>query len=452
MHTALLPCPRSRHVELATEAFVLDMGLFSIPGFAGANTADAARLLPPLPSIAPPAPRAAAAAAAAAAKATAGAGGGTAAQRSAGRVRLPQLLESEHGKPPSVGDPPAGSTAIVTVDSGGSAAAVSGGGSGGPGGWLTSVARASLASPAAAAAAAAATAAAAAAAHTGATPTAGVGCVRFYQVLAPRLAGRAALFGNRLALRSGCTLHDLPYYCAPGAARFDIGDDVGLGSSGRGLGLSGRRNASGSTQPGALTHHASSSAAAATLNVHSGSGLAAAAPRHHAGGSGVTSLPGSSHPPAGGSSTPGGDGTSFDAGLSLTGAALPSSAAGPPGVASPFSQRALISATGLPEPDQYTTFVFASVAPSAARSRLSAEATGHVCAIVSRVVRQCLLAMSGPPLALGVPGPAGCQQDCSKTGSGGSCSDIHAAGYLCREMTVDMKYLLVFSSPRVRHT
>lgn len=46
----------------------------------------------------------------------------------------------------------------------------------------------------------------------------GHGCVRLYQVLAPKCVARALLFGNSLALKRGARCHDLPYFSAPGAA------------------------------------------------------------------------------------------------------------------------------------------------------------------------------------------------------------------------------------------
>lgn len=43
-------------------------------------------------------------------------------------------------------------------------------------------------------------------------------CLRLYQVLAPKLADRAHLFGNKLSLKEGSRCHDLPYFCSPAAA------------------------------------------------------------------------------------------------------------------------------------------------------------------------------------------------------------------------------------------
>ena len=40
--------------------------------------------------------------------------------------------------------------------------------------------------------------------------------LRLFQVLAPALAGRAVLFGNKLDLKSNWKCVDLPYFAAPG--------------------------------------------------------------------------------------------------------------------------------------------------------------------------------------------------------------------------------------------
>jgi hypothetical protein len=71
------------------------------------------------------------------------------------------------------------------------------------------------------------------------------------------------------------------------------------------------------------------------------------------------------------------------------------------------------------------------------QAKLSAQLSG----IVSRVIRQCLLALAEPASS-------------SSSGSCGQCSGsrgLQAAGYLCREMQGDLKYILAFNSPRVSH-
>jgi hypothetical protein len=71
----------------------------------------------------------------------------------------------------------------------------------------------------------------------------------------------------------------------------------------------------------------------------------------------------------------------------------------------------------------------------------------QVSAIVSRVLRQSLLALTNHCSAAAAP-PAGVGG--AESGSiSGSSSVLHACGYMCREMGGDMKYLLVFHRPRV---
>lgn len=65
----------------------------------------------------------------------------------------------------------------------------------------------------------------------------------------------------------------------------------------------------------------------------------------------------------------------------------------------------------------------------------SAKLGAQVATIVSKVLRQCLL-------ALAQPGEAG-------TSSSGGSAHLKSAGYLCREMKGDMKYIMVFDNPRV---
>eukprot|EP00775_Hariotina_reticulata_P007035 gene7035-7249_t len=42
-----------------------------------------------------------------------------------------------------------------------------------------------------------------------------MGCLRFYQILPPKLMERAHIFGNKLTLREGSRCHDLPYFSLP---------------------------------------------------------------------------------------------------------------------------------------------------------------------------------------------------------------------------------------------
>lgn len=61
----------------------------------------------------------------------------------------------------------------------------------------------------------------------------------------------------------------------------------------------------------------------------------------------------------------------------------------------------------------------------------------QVASIVGNVIKQCLLALAQP---------------CEPSSSGGSSgAGPKAAGYLCRELKADLRYIVAFSSPRVRY-
>jgi hypothetical protein len=57
-------------------------------------------------------------------------------------------------------------------------------------------------------------------------PAAAAGCLRLYQILAPRLLERAHLYGNKLQLKPGSTLHDLPFFAAPGTTSASLIDQL----------------------------------------------------------------------------------------------------------------------------------------------------------------------------------------------------------------------------------
>jgi hypothetical protein len=79
------------------------------------------------------------------------------------------------------------------------------------------------------------------------------------------------------------------------------------------------------------------------------------------------------------------------------------------------------------------------------RLALEPSVAAQVSAIVSRVLRQCLLALTNHASAA-----AAAAQSAEAAGSGGSSSSaLYVCGYMCREMGGDMKYLLVFHRPRV---
>lgn len=165
-----------QNLSLIAEALVLDMGLYSIPGFASSTAADAAGLLPDLPY----APAAAA--------------------------TIPQAAAGPYDAP---------GAASVAVQA---ATAASGSGTKGSSSSLQKIHEDSATAGTAAGTAAARPAAPVAMGFVAGAAVRRGGCVRLYQVLAPRLVERAHLFGNRLSFKEGCLCYDLPYFCAPGAA------------------------------------------------------------------------------------------------------------------------------------------------------------------------------------------------------------------------------------------
>lgn len=82
------------------------------------------------------------------------------------------------------------------------------------------------------------------------------------------------------------------------------------------------------------------------------------------------------------------------------------------------------------------------------RLALEPSVAAQVSAIVSRVLRQCLLALTNHASAAAAAAAA---HDVEAAGCGSSsCSGpLRACGYMCREVGGDMKYLLVFHRPRV---
>lgn len=77
------------------------------------------------------------------------------------------------------------------------------------------------------------------------------------------------------------------------------------------------------------------------------------------------------------------------------------------------------------------------------QAKLSVQLSG----IISRVIRHCLLALSEPTTTSSSSSCGACQ---AAAGQGAGPPALRAAGYLCSEMQGDMKYILAFSSPRVR--
>jgi hypothetical protein len=454
-----------RRVQLAAEAVVLDMGLYSLPGAAVKPGTDGQALLPDLP-----APTTTAAAAAT-------------------------------GDADST-SPEKGTTA---AQQGGKAAAA------GAGAQLG-------------------------ANRAGAAVT---GCVRLYQVLAPKCVARALLFGNSLALKRGARCHDLPYFSAPGAASRSLLDMLLVEGPRGGGGGKVRPNANWGGGGGGsrvwLRHKyrlpvASSSAAAAAARV-----LSVQQEQH---GSGSSALPLFQSPFSSGQlllpalASAGGGGKQQQVPLSLSpmgrahlaslygttskqpmlsspileqrqqldtsllpptssganGAASAAAAAAASGAASHAeggsdSAHGSLQSTGTsasawpvvsiplrglttlwsgggggvggPCSDASTaaggpcasvsgiTFVFASAtlprSATAAKLLDGGHAAAAFAATVSAVVRQTLMAFAAAAAA-----SAGAADSSSSGGGGGG-----VAGYLFRESTADMKYILAFRSPKV---
>ncbi|WIA15920.1 hypothetical protein OEZ85_012668 [Tetradesmus obliquus] len=277
-----------KRARLSAEAIVLDMGLYSIPGFGSSHALDAAQLLP---------------------------------------------------------DAPADSTAAAALADAGAATA----------------AAAQQEPPAAAPAAAAA------------------GCLRIYQILAPRLLERAHLYGNKLQLKPGSALHDLPFFAAPGTTSASLIDQLLQQVSDFGaVYKQGSGSVKGSKVMGSKV-------------------LQGVFERQQQQQQQRQQQQGS------------------DASRQQEAAAL-------------------------------TTYVFCSVIlPAKARLALEPSVAAQVSAIVSRVLRQCLLALTNHASAAAAAAAA----EAHDTGDAGSSNGVlRACGYMCREVGGDMKYLLVFHRPR----
>ncbi|WIA08451.1 hypothetical protein OEZ85_007888 [Tetradesmus obliquus] len=99
------------------------------------------------------------------------------------------------------------------------------------------------------------------------------------------------------------------------------------------------------------------------------------------------------------------------------------------------------------------TFVFCSVVTP--RSKLSmdtgqAKLSAQLSGIISRVIRHCLLALSEPTTTSSSSSSSSSCGACqAAAGQAAGPPALRAAGYLCREMQGDMKYILAFSSPRL---
>jgi cytochrome c553 len=76
------------------------------------------------------------------------------------------------------------------------------------------------------------------------------------------------------------------------------------------------------------------------------------------------------------------------------------------------------------------------------QTKLTAQLSG----IVSKVIRQCLLALAEPANS----SSSSCGQCHQADGQGVESTALKSAGYLCRELQGDLKYILAFNSPRVR--
>jgi hypothetical protein len=91
------------------------------------------------------------------------------------------------------------------------------------------------------------------------------------------------------------------------------------------------------------------------------------------------------------------------------------------------------------------------------RLALEPSVAAQVSAIVSRVLRQCLLSLTNHASTAAAAASAAAGQAAAAAAGGAgagsnsssSSSGLHACGYMCREMGGDMKYLLVFHRPRV---
>lgn len=203
MLLCLLAVALRRRVQLSAEAVVLDMGLYSIPGLAVSHPADTAKLLADVPAEAVVIAAANAAAATPRAAAAAAAEEQAVAASSGGAGIQPAVVHSTTAAAAA-----AASASEVHAQR-----------------QLHKLSQVVEGMP---------VAAAAAAAESSGGATAAVGCVRLYQVLAPRLLDRAHLYGNKLVLKSGALLHDLPYFCAPASTSRSLLDQLLLQTPGLG--------------------------------------------------------------------------------------------------------------------------------------------------------------------------------------------------------------------------
>jgi hypothetical protein len=428
-----------RHVRLAAEAVVLDMGLYSLPGTAIKPGTDHQKLLPSV----------------AAAAAT-------------------QSLD------PSV-KRDSGPAAVQQQQEGGQA----------DGAAAAALAKSSAKGP---------------------QPTDALGCVRLYQVLAPKCVARALLFGNNLALKRGARCHDLPYFCAPAAASRSLLDMLlvdGGAVQGRVtrsfstvsnwagsrlwlrqkyrlplvsrsvagaavVSASGRQAAGGSTNSPSLlgaqqglwsgkhtgqvllpisppesraqsgTMHGKQAAQTILEQQQLSSSLYAAANGFSSPAAGSVETPVAA---AAGAGAVDGTGGTDSAHGSLQSATTSSSAW--PVVSIPI--RGL--ATLWSHHPSYTgasgagvggiTFVFAAaVLPKALRVE-SSNIAGQVSTVVGTVVRQTLMAFAAAAAA------DGSGSGNAPARSAGSSSGCDVCGYMFRECAAEMKYLMAFHSPKV---
>jgi hypothetical protein len=184
----LAVCLCRQNLSLISEALVLDMGLYSIPGFAASSAADEAGLLPQLPQLPqPPQPS----------QLPASQPASSAAGEAGVLTQLPAF------QPESRAFTPTGATNAAAAAKAANSSSSSS---------LQKIQEGNGSAKQQAAAAATLTG------ITSGSRQGRCGSLRLYQVLAPKLVERAHLFGNRLALKDGTTCHDLPFFCAPAAA------------------------------------------------------------------------------------------------------------------------------------------------------------------------------------------------------------------------------------------
>lgn len=434
-----MPC--RRRVELAAEAVVLDMGLYSLPGAAVKPGRDHQGLLPELP------------AAAAAGAAQAQQGVSTAA--------------------------PMGGTAVAAA--------------------ATVMKQGDVSQ------------------HKAAD-----GCVRLYQVLAPKCVPRALLFGNNLSLKQGARCHDLPYFCAPAAASRSLLDMLLVDGPNGGhhvtRSFSNISNWAGSRLwlrhkyrlplvatpvPGAATGSTSvwqgrgsptpqrspfsglvnvpvgytpskyggaamllspppSRAQSASLSLYAKQPAATTISEQHqqqqvtAAPAGANGLSGPTATDATAAAAANTGGTQSDSAHGSLQSATTSTSAWPVvsiplrGLgtlwSSPFSE----GSNNGPSSVHGITFVFASAALPRSLKLEGGHLAAHISSMVGTVVRQTLMAFTAAAVAA-VAAADGSGPGVGVGAGGSSSSKAAAVGYLFRESAADMHYLLAFQSPKVRH-